>query len=77
MFLDETSKDERTLTRRYGYAMINERARKSVVFVRGKRYSVLPALSLDGIIALEVIEGSYTKDKFYDFIIDNVVTMFV
>jgi hypothetical protein len=75
VFLDKVAKDERTLTRQYGYSMINSRARKSIVFVRGKRYTILPALSLDGIIAFEIIEGSYTKDKFYDFILDHVVTI--
>ena len=73
MFLDEAAKDEQTFTCRYDYGMINSRARKSAVFVRGKRYSILPALSLDGIIAYEFIEGSYTKDKFRRFILDEVV----
>jgi DDE superfamily endonuclease len=75
VFLDEAAKDERTSTRRYGYSTINQRARKSIVFVRGKRYTILPALSLDGIIAFEILEGSYTKDKFHDFILDQVVTI--
>ena len=45
IFLDETAKDERTPIRQYGYSMINTRAAKSVVFVRGKRYSIT-ALSI-------------------------------
>ncbi|CAG8788925.1 4255_t:CDS:1, partial [Cetraspora pellucida] len=34
IFLDESSKDERSLTRYYGYAIANARARKSCVFLR-------------------------------------------
>lgn len=32
------------------------------------RYSILPALSLDGILACEIIEGSFTKSTFTEFI---------
>jgi hypothetical protein len=46
---------------------------KKTVFVRGKRYTILPALSLDGIIGLDIMEGSYDKQKFKDFIMDKVV----
>jgi len=74
IFLDEAAKDERTLTRSYGYALANVRAQKKVVFVHGKRYTMLPALSLDGILALDVMEGSCTKDRFQEFILSQVVS---
>lgn len=32
------------------------------------RYSVLPALSLDGIIALDIVPGSYNAKRFKRFI---------
>ena len=32
------------------------------------RYSVLPALSLDGIIALDIVQGSYNAKRFKRFI---------
>ncbi|KAF8835084.1 hypothetical protein BDN67DRAFT_913651 [Paxillus ammoniavirescens] len=38
------------------------------MFLRGQRYSVLPALSVDGIIALDIFEGSVNKDHFLPFI---------
>ena len=64
IFIDETAKDERSLSRAYGYSVVNTRAKKSVVFVRGNRYTILPALTLDGFIAAEIIEGSCNKKKF-------------
>lgn len=73
IFIDETAKDERSLTRSYGYSTINVRARKSTVFIRGIRYTILPALTLDGFIAAEVIEGSCTKELFQAFIVNQVV----
>ncbi|KAH7923607.1 hypothetical protein BV22DRAFT_979295, partial [Leucogyrophana mollusca] len=36
------------------------------------RYSILPALTTEGIIALDIFEGSVTKDKFLTFIREQV-----
>lgn len=71
--VDESSKDERTLTRRYGYAMKGQRAEINAPFVRGQRYSLVAAMSLEGYIAMQVIEGSLDSFEFFDFIIDEVV----
>ncbi|CAG8503206.1 16314_t:CDS:1, partial [Racocetra fulgida] len=71
IFLDESAKDERTITRGYGYSEIDIRARKKVIFVRGVRYTVCPALTLQGIIAADIVEGNYTKQKFKDFVISQ------
>ncbi|EXX72206.1 hypothetical protein RirG_071490 [Rhizophagus irregularis DAOM 197198w] len=73
IFLDESAKDDRTISRRYGYSEINTRAIKKVVFIRGKRYTLLPALSLDGIIAVDIMEGGCTKEKFKEFVISQVL----
>jgi hypothetical protein len=75
IFMDEASKDERTLSRGYGYSLKNTFAIKKNVFVRGVRYTILPALSLQGIIAVDIMEGSCTKEKFKEFVISNVVCM--
>ena len=71
--MDEASKDERTLSRGYGYSLKNTFATKKNVFVRGVRYTILPALSLQGIIAVDIMEGSCTKERFKEFVISNVV----
>ena len=73
--MDEASKDERTLSRGYGYSFKNTFATKKNVFVRGIQYTILPALSLQGIIAVDIMEGSCTKDKFKEFVVSNVVRM--
>jgi len=77
IFLDESAKDERTSCRQYGYSPRNQAAIKKVVFIRGTRYTLLPALSLDGIIALDVIQGSCNKEQFQNFILAKVVSMFL
>ncbi|CAG8736501.1 2049_t:CDS:2, partial [Racocetra fulgida] len=72
IFLDEASKDERSLSRKYRYSFRNTRAVQKTVFIRGKRFILLPALSLDGIIAVDIIEGTCTKERFKQFIINQV-----
>ncbi|KAJ3911647.1 hypothetical protein F5877DRAFT_11426, partial [Lentinula edodes] len=69
----ERDEDERTLTRRYGYAMKGQRAEINAPFVRGQRYSLVAAMSLEGYIAMRVVEGSLDSFEFFDFIIDEVL----
>jgi len=73
IFLDESAKDERSLSRLYGYSPRNTRAHKKVVFIRGKRYTILPALTLDGFVAVDIFEGSCDRKRFVDFVLDQVV----
>jgi hypothetical protein len=72
--VDESSKDERTFSRRYGRAAIGEAAHFSDVFVRGNRYSLVAAMSIEGYLAARVIEGSFDTESFFDFIIDDLVS---
>jgi hypothetical protein len=46
IFLDESAKDDRTISRRYGYSEINTRAIKKVAFIRGKRYTLFTSTFL-------------------------------
>lgn len=73
VFVDETSKDDRTTFRRYGYALHNRRATKRVQFIRNKRYSVLPALNIDGFLAVSIVQDSFTKLSFEKFIVSQVL----
>jgi len=73
IFLDESAKDERNLSRLYGYSFRNQRAHKKVVFVRGKRYTILPALTLEGFVAVDIFEGSCDRQRFVNFVLNQVV----
>jgi len=44
-----------------------------VVFIRGKRYTILPALTLDGFVAVDIFEGACDRQKFVDFVLNQVV----
>ncbi|KAF9225124.1 hypothetical protein BS17DRAFT_701298, partial [Gyrodon lividus] len=60
MFGDEAAKDEHTLIRPYG------RAHKSTHC--GTHYSIVPILTLDGIITYDIVKGSVTSDCFIQFL---------
>ena len=73
--MNEASKDERTLSHGYGYSLKNTFAVKKNVFVREVCYTILPAFSLQGIIAVDIMKGSCTKENFKNFVISNVVSL--
>ncbi|OJA14533.1 hypothetical protein AZE42_13964, partial [Rhizopogon vesiculosus] len=66
-FIDEMSKDERTPGRCYGWSKKGKCVEKQQVFVRGRRTSTEALLTLDGIIAATVVEGSMTQELFLDW----------
>ena len=53
MFVDEAAKDERTLSRKYGRSHKGIRCVAGRKFVRGLHYSIVPVITLDGIIAYD------------------------
>jgi hypothetical protein len=42
-------------------------------YIQGIEHSILPALSLDGIIALDILKSSVNKDRFLLFLWEQVV----
>jgi hypothetical protein len=73
VFLDESAVDGKTVQRSYGWSRVGQPCVRRMTFHRGKRYSVLPALTIDGIIGLEIFEGSVNKEKFLSFLRAHVV----
>ncbi|TFK59145.1 hypothetical protein BDN72DRAFT_744742, partial [Pluteus cervinus] len=71
--IDEMSRDARSIGRHYGRSQKNTRAKKKQPFVRGRRTSTTSLLTLDGIIASTVVEGSMTKELFLEFLEHTVV----
>lgn len=71
--LDESAVDNKTLQREYGRSLVGSPCVRRATFLRGVRYSILPALTTEGIIALDNFEGSVTKERFLTFIREQVV----
>lgn len=73
VWLDESSVDDMTNQRRRGWAEMGRACVRRDTFIGGQRYSILPALTVEGIIALDIFEGSVTKEKFLQFLEENLV----
>ncbi|KAJ8470028.1 hypothetical protein ONZ45_g16695 [Pleurotus djamor] len=68
MFVDEAARNRRTSARTQGWARRGARCVQRRFFVRGQRYSILPILTLDGIITYDIIHGSVTSERFLKFL---------
>ena len=73
-FIDEMSLDACSIGRCYGRSRKNTRAKKKQPFVRGRRTSTTSLLTVEGIAASTVVEGSMTKGIYLEFLEFNVVS---
>nr|GAT45393.1 predicted protein [Mycena chlorophos] len=71
--VDESSKDNCTLSRIYGRSPIGTPAVSYEPFVRDTRYTLTAAITIEGYIAARVVEGSMNGYGFFDFIAEEVL----
>lgn len=75
LWLDESSVDNLTNYRQSGWSPMGQACVRRSLFLRGQRYSILPALTTEGIVAMDILEGSVTKEKFLNFIKEQLVRL--
>ena len=75
-FIDETSKDWRTTFRWNSHVRKGVCAQRRGIFVWGRHLSAISLLTLDGMEASNVIEGSFTMENFIHFLEHDVVSFF-
>ena len=68
VWLDETGCDRRNTLRKYGYSLRGILICDRRLLVRGKRYSAIPVVSMDGIHDEYITEGTVNGKKFADFV---------
>jgi DDE superfamily endonuclease len=68
IFVDESATNERTGHRKCGWAPVGITPHEDRVFQRSKRWSVLPAYTVDGFMIWDIEHGSFTQELFEDFI---------
>jgi hypothetical protein len=73
MFLDESAANERNLDRKYGWAPIGLPAEVAQMCKHSAKWSILPLYTKDGLIAWEIIHGSYNTQLFNDFVRNHVI----
>jgi hypothetical protein len=74
VFVDESASNQRSMDRKYGWSPINTPAIGIQALKREKRWSILPAYTIDGYLPGYLIhQGSITKDMFIDWLRDEVL----
>ena len=73
VFLDESACNERTGDRKFGWAPIGRGCEVSHSIKRSERWSVLPALSVDGYLSYFIYQGSITAEIFELFVEQQVL----
>ena len=76
MFVDEAARNKKTSARTKGWSLVGERCMQRQCFGRGERFSILPVLTLDGIITYDIIPGSVTSARFLQFLRELVVCLY-
>jgi hypothetical protein len=68
VFVDESASNERTADRRWGWSTRGDPCRVKQSSKRSKRWSILPTITINGYIAWEVYQDSFTTERFNRFI---------
>ena len=76
MCLDEVSKDDRTYARLWRRSRTGTRVEHHAPFVCKRQFSMVAMLALDeGIVAAKVVEGSFIRQTFIEFLRDDVASL--
>ena len=68
-----SSVNDLTSQQQKGWSQIGCTCVRCATFLCGQCYSILPALTMDRLIALDIFEGSVNKEKFIHFISTELV----
>ena len=68
LFIDETGTDRKNTIRRFGYSLVGKRACMRSLLVRGKRFSAIGILSINGIFDTYITPHTVNAEVFEDYI---------
>lgn len=75
MCLDEVSKDDHTYAHLWGRSAIRSCVENHDPFVQKRHFLMVVALALDeGIVAAKVVEGSFNRETFMEYLCDDMVS---
>lgn len=73
VFIDESAANERTGDRKYGWSPVNVECEVFSSLKRSERWSILPALDVNGYFAWLIYQGSINGNLFLEFVRDQVL----
>ena len=75
IFVDESAANEKTSHRKYGWAPVGVTPHEYHRFEHSKRWSILPAYTINGFITWQIEHGSFTKELFEDFMREKLLPL--
>ena len=76
IFIDEAVHNRRALGQAKGWSLVERRCVQRQHFIHGQHFSILPILTLDGIIMYDIIPRSVDSRHFVQFLHELVVHSF-
>ena len=73
VFVDESSVNETTGSRRWGWSDIGSRTLLISTLHGPQRWTILPALSVDGYVCSKTIQEGFDRTQFVDFVRHNLL----
>ena len=74
LFLDESAINNLSTQHFAGWSPCGTPCVWRATFIRGAHYSMLPALTIDGIVALDIFEGAVNQEIFVRFLCEQIVS---
>ena len=75
IFIDKSAANERSMDCKYGWAPLGVTPHIYASIKRSERWSILPVYTIDGYVNWEVIQGSYDKELFNNFVHNKVIPL--
>lgn len=73
VYINETGSKLKDMLRRYGYAMCGDRAVNNTFLVRGQTITSIAAISIDGLLAVEITTDKVNGEIFLDFLRGSLI----
>ena len=73
VYVDETAHDRTDFSRGYGWSLKGTQAAAARSGNRGKKFLMVAALGIDGMLVTRTVEGAFNSSSFYDFVPDDLV----
>ena len=73
VFSDESGYNRDTLARRLGWGLLGRRATRPFFFVRGQKYTIEAALTINGFLAYRIQTGAMNSDHYYNWVEQDLV----
>lgn len=73
VWLDESGVDGQDYQRTHGWSELGLACVSRTTFLRGERFSMLPAVTCGGIIALDIFQGTLNRERFIQYLKEDLV----